>query len=85
MFEDAGETWSGVRLVGFSSAPVSTHYVDIGSYIDDGIASLREHEAYIAGLGQSDFDPDEFLRSGARRVGEQVGCDYAVNLEVFEL
>jgi LmbE family N-acetylglucosaminyl deacetylase len=85
VFDDAGEPWAGVKMVAFSSSPSSTHFVDIGSHIEDSIASLREHAAYIEGLGQADFDPDEFLRSGARRVGEQVGCDYAVALEVFEL
>jgi LmbE family N-acetylglucosaminyl deacetylase len=81
----AEEPWSGVRLVGFAGAPTSTHYVDIGTHIEQGIASLREHAAYIAGLGQADFDPDEFLRGSARALGETVGCDYAVGLEVFEL
>lgn len=85
LFADAGEPWAGVRVVGFSSSPASTHYVDIGRHVEDGIASLREHRAYIEGLGQPDFDPDAFLRSGARAVGEQVGCEYAVSFEVFEL
>jgi LmbE family N-acetylglucosaminyl deacetylase len=82
---DGGSAWSGVRLVGFSGAPVSTHYVDIGSFIEQGIASLREHAAYIDGLGQPDFDPDTFLRASARAAGESVGCEYAVPFEVFEL
>jgi hypothetical protein len=41
-----------------------THYVDVTATIDAGIASLREHRAYLDGLGQ-DFDPDEFLRDMA--------------------
>ena len=85
LFTDSGERWAGVRLVGFSSAPASTHYVDIGAHVEDGIASLREHVAYIEGLGQPDFDPDGFLRSSARATGEQVGCEYAVPFELFEL
>jgi LmbE family N-acetylglucosaminyl deacetylase len=85
LFRDAGEPWSGVRHVGFSSSPAATHYVDVGSHVEDGIASLREHTAYIEGLGQPDFDPDAFLRDGARAVGRQVGCEYAVSFEVFDL
>ncbi|MFI5047397.1 MAG: PIG-L deacetylase family protein [Acidimicrobiia bacterium] len=86
LFSEPGtEPWNGVRLVGFSSAPVSTHYVDIGDFVDTGVASLREHTAYIAGLGDPDFDPDAFLRGSARAAGAQVGCDHAVPFEVFEL
>jgi LmbE family N-acetylglucosaminyl deacetylase len=85
LFTDAGEPWGGVRIAAFSSSPQSTHYVDIGDHIEDGIASLREHEAYIAGLGQDDFDPDAFLRSSARAAGEAAGVDYAVPFELFEL
>ena len=85
VFDDAGEAWSGVKVVAFSSSPSSTHYVDIGAHIEDSIASLREHAAYIEGLGQADFDADAFLRGSARQTGDQVGCDYAIAFEVFEL
>ena len=82
---DGPAPWSGARVVAFSSSPSSTHFVDIGAHLDDGIASLRQHAAYIEGLGDPDFDPDAFLRAAARAVGEQVGCEYAVSFEVFEL
>jgi LmbE family N-acetylglucosaminyl deacetylase len=85
VFTDAGERWDGVRIAAFSSSPASTHYVDVGAHVDDGVASLREHRAYIEGLGQADFDPDAFLRSTARATGEQVGVEHAVPFEVFEL
>jgi LmbE family N-acetylglucosaminyl deacetylase len=85
VFTDAGERWDGVRTVAFSGSPSSTHYVDIGSHVEQSIASLREHAAYIDGLGQPDFDPDAFLRGSARAAGELAGCEYAVALEVFEL
>ena len=45
--------------------------------IDAGVASLREHQAYIDGLGR-DFDPDEFLRNMAGYIGLGAGCEYAV-------
>jgi LmbE family N-acetylglucosaminyl deacetylase len=80
--EEGLEAWSGVRFTAFCGSPEPTHYVDIGDYIETGIASLREHAAYIAGLGGS-FDPDSFLRGNARSAGESVGCEYAVTLEVF--
>ena len=82
---DGPTPWNGVRLVAFSNSPTTTHHVDIGAHVDAGIASLREHAAYIEGLGDADFDPDPFLRGSARAAGEQAGCEYAVPFEVFEL
>jgi LmbE family N-acetylglucosaminyl deacetylase len=79
---DGLEPWSGVRLTAFTGSPEPTHYVDIGEHIETGIASLREHAAYIEGLDGS-FDPDAFLRDNARGAGESAGCEYAVTLEVF--
>jgi LmbE family N-acetylglucosaminyl deacetylase len=83
VFTDAGEPWPGVRLVAFGGSPQPTHSVDITDHLELGIASLREHAAYIAGLGY-DFDPDAFLRGVARDAGEQVGCEYAATFEVYE-
>jgi len=51
--------------------------VDVTATIDAGIASLREHRAYIDGLGR-EFDPDEFLRNIAGYAGMGAGCEYAV-------
>jgi LmbE family N-acetylglucosaminyl deacetylase len=80
----AVQPWAGVRLVAFGGSPQPTHYVDISAHLDLGIASLREHAAYLAGLGD-DFDPDSFLRGFARAAGEEVGCEYASTFEVYEL
>lgn len=83
VFAHDGEPWAGVRRVAFGGSPRPTHYVDIGAHLERGIASLREHAAYIAGLGY-DFDPDAFLRGIARGAGEEVGCEYAATFEVYE-
>ena len=53
--------------------------MDVTASIDAGVASLREHRAYLDGLG-GDFDPDEFLRNMAGFVGLGAGCEYAVGL-----
>jgi LmbE family N-acetylglucosaminyl deacetylase len=84
IFTDAGEPWSGVRRVAMGSSPQPTHFVDVGEFVDVGIASLREHAAYIAGLGR-DFDPDAFLRGNARSAGEAAGCEYAATFQLYEL
>ncbi len=83
VFPDAGDPWSGVRRVAFGGSPTPTHYVDIGAHLEVGIASLREHAAYIAGLGY-EFDPDAFLRGIAAGAGDEVGCEYAATFEVYE-
>jgi LmbE family N-acetylglucosaminyl deacetylase len=59
-----------------------THFVDVTTTIDAGVASLREHRAYIEGLGR-EFDPDEFLRNMAGYVGMGAGCEYAVGLHRY--
>jgi LmbE family N-acetylglucosaminyl deacetylase len=84
IFGDAGEPWPGVRRVAVGGSTSPTHFVDVGATIDVGIASLREHAAYIAGLG-TEFDPDAFLRGNARAAGESVGCEYAVAFQLYEL
>jgi LmbE family N-acetylglucosaminyl deacetylase len=84
IFSDAGEPWAGVRRVALGGSPQPTHCVDLGDAIELGIASLREHAGYIAGLGY-DFDPDAFLRGTARNAGELCGCEYAAMFELYEL
>jgi LmbE family N-acetylglucosaminyl deacetylase len=84
IFTDAGEPWSGVRRVAMGGSPSPTHFVDVGDTIEVGIDSLREHAAYIAGLG-TDFDPDAFLRGNARAAGQLAGCEYAAAFQLYEL
>jgi LmbE family N-acetylglucosaminyl deacetylase len=84
VFTDAGDPWSGVRRVAVGGSPTPTHFVDVGDSIEVGIASLREHAAYLAGLGTA-FDPDAFLRSNARSAGEDTGCEYATTFQLYEL
>lgn len=84
VFPEAGPAWrgiTGVYAVGVSSP---THYVDVTDTIDLGIDSLREHRAYIEGLG-TDFDPDEFLRQIAGYGGMAAGCDMAVVMQSFQV
>lgn len=82
VFPDAGEYWEGVRGVYVAGTATPTHYLDVTSSIDRGVASLRAHRAYIDGLGR-EFDPDAFLRDSARSGGESVGCEYAVLFEEY--
>src|SRR6202167_289472 len=77
VFPDAGPPCSSIRSAYIAAAGDPTHFADVTDIIDVGIASLREHRAYIEGLGR-DFDPDEFLRNMAGYVGLGAGCEYAV-------
>jgi LmbE family N-acetylglucosaminyl deacetylase len=77
VFPEAGPRCTGLRDAYVASVGSPTHYVDVTASIDAGIASLREHRAYLDGLG-GDFDPDEFLRNMAGYVGLGAGCEYAV-------
>ena len=79
LWPDLGEPWQGTRHVYVAAASNPTHYVDVADTLELGIASLREHRAYLDGLG-GDFDPDEFLRNMAGYAGMAAGCEYAVTL-----
>jgi len=84
IFADAGEAWSGVRHVAMGGSPQPTHFVDVGDTIEVGIASLREHAAYLDGLGTG-FDPDAFLRDNARAAGAAAGCEYAATFQLYDM
>ncbi len=56
-----------------------------GRHGDDrrgGRTRLREHKAYLDGLGR-DFDPDEFLRNAAGYLGMAAGVEYAVGVRRY--
>jgi LmbE family N-acetylglucosaminyl deacetylase len=82
LFPDAGPAWRGVKVVYVAGVLEPTHFVDVTETISAGVASLREHKAYLDGLGR-DFDPDQFLRDFAGFTGLAAGCEYAVGLRRF--
>jgi LmbE family N-acetylglucosaminyl deacetylase len=82
VFADAGPACPPIAAAYVIGNSEPTHYVDVTETIEFGIASLREHRAYIEGLG-GDFDPDQFLRDMAGYVGLGAGCEYAVSMRRF--
>lgn len=82
---DPPEPWNGVRQVWAKGSPQSTHAVDVTDTFDAGVASLRAHAAYLAGLGPDFPQPAEFLESMGRMAGTRLGCPLAVPFEVFDL
>ncbi len=79
-----GQPWSGVRGVLVFGSPQATRGVDVSGTFDRGVASLRAHQAYLAGLGEA-TDPQEFLESIARQAGGRLGVRYGVGFEVIDL
>lgn len=78
--------WQGVRWVAASASPYSTHAVDVSGTVDRGVASLREHAAYLAGLGDSPMGaPEDFLPAMARESGKRFGGIPACDFELFTM
>ena len=84
VFPEAGPPWAGIRDAYVASVGNPTHFADVTATIDVGVASLREHRAYLDGLGR-DFDPDQFLKDMAGSVGLGAGCDYAVGFHRYPM
>jgi LmbE family N-acetylglucosaminyl deacetylase len=84
VFPDAGPRCDTIRDAYVAATGTPTHFVDVTGTIEAGIASLKEHRAYIEGLGR-DFDPDEFLRNMAGYLGLAAGCEYAVGLRCYPM
>jgi LmbE family N-acetylglucosaminyl deacetylase len=79
------EPWPGVRQVWAAASPDARHGVDVTGTFEEGLASLRAHEAYLAGLGPEAPDPAEMLEGFARQTGTQLGVPMAAAFEVFPL
>jgi LmbE family N-acetylglucosaminyl deacetylase len=84
VFPESGPPCQTIRDAYVAASGNPTHFVDVTATIDAGIASLREHRAYLDGLGR-DFDPDEFLRNMAGYAGMGAGCDYALGLRRYPM
>jgi LmbE family N-acetylglucosaminyl deacetylase len=84
VFPDAGPRCDTITDAYVAATGSPTHFVDVTDTIEAGIASLREHRAYIDGLGTG-FDPDEFLRNMSGYTGLAAGCEYAVGLRRYPM
>jgi LmbE family N-acetylglucosaminyl deacetylase len=84
LWPEVGEPWQEITDVYVFGSGQPTHYVDVSATIDRGVESLREHHAYIEGLGR-EFDPEEFLRNISGFGGMAAGCDFAVLVQRFSV
>jgi LmbE family N-acetylglucosaminyl deacetylase len=83
VFAESGPACPPIKYAYVAASGEPTHFADVTGTIDRGVASLREHRAYIEGLGR-DFDPDDFLRKMAGFVGLGAGCEYAVGFRRYQ-
>ncbi|WP_117215835.1 PIG-L deacetylase family protein [Allorhizocola rhizosphaerae] len=44
--------WGGVEYVAVAGSPLASHAVDVSSTLDQAVASLEAHRAYLDGLGE---------------------------------
>ena len=84
VFTGDGPPWTGIRDAYVASPGDPNYFTDVTATIDAGVASLREHRAYIEGLGR-EFDPDEFLKNMAGFTGLAAGCEYAVGFRRYPM
>lgn len=84
LLDEGLEPWSGVSMVCVAGSPSAAHGVDVTDHIDTGVASLKEHDAYIKGLGR-EFDPNSFLKDNASWAGAEMGVDYATRFEIINV
>ncbi len=85
LIDEGLEPWNQVRQIWAVASPDARHGVDATDTFSLGVDSLREHRAYLAGLGDGADDPAEFLESFARMGGSRLGVPLAVGFEVFPL
>ena len=84
LLDEGLEPWAGVRAAFVGGSPDATHGVDVTDTFDKGIASLKAHAAYLAGLGGGPMsEPEEFLESFARMTGSRLGVTFATSFEVI--
>ena len=84
LFPEVGEPWGGVRWVAVASSPRNSHAVDVGGYLDRGVASLAAHRAYLDALGGEMADPEAFLRPMAQADGARLpGATLATAFELI--
>ena len=74
--------WNEVRFVAVFGSTLPTHAVDVSEHWEQGLASLREHKAYLENLGDVGNSPFEFLTAHAREAGAAFGCQYASYAEL---
>jgi LmbE family N-acetylglucosaminyl deacetylase len=77
--------WSGVRTILFAGSPDANCGVDVTGYVEQGVAALRAHQAYFAGLGEGGMDPGEIVTYIASMGADRMGVEAAALFEACVL
>ena len=84
LVDEGLEPWSGVRFTLVAASPLADHYVDVTGHVAAAQASVREHAAYLAALGDPDgTDTAGWLAGAMAGVGAEVGVEAAVAVEML--
>lgn len=86
--QDGLTPWGGVREIWAAASPAAAHAVDTTDTFDRGVASLRAHAAYLAGLGDAGGDMADaatWLGRFAAETGSRFGTRFAAAFEVVPL
>ena len=82
LIDEGLEPWQ-VKYTVMGNSSRATHAVDITDSLDRGIASLRAHQRYLEGLGESAPDPDAMLRGFATMSADRFGGKPSVAYELL--
>ncbi len=80
VFPGDGDAWQGVEQVLVNASPAATHFVDVSDTLEQGIASLECHAAYLAHVEQ---DARAWLTSSTEAAGRRCGVPNATTFEVL--
>jgi LmbE family N-acetylglucosaminyl deacetylase len=73
-----------LRWVAVADSPLRDHAVDIAETMEAGLASLREHRAYLASLGGEEWSVEHVV-GNARAAGKLYGTRYAAAFELIPM
>jgi LmbE family N-acetylglucosaminyl deacetylase len=84
IFPELGREAHHVRQALVTGSPMATHAVDVTAHVDQAVASLAAHKAYLEGLGDHPMADPEILRMFLESAGQRLsGGGAAVAFELF--
>ena len=85
LLDEGLSPWPGVRfaaILGVGPAAAS-HGIDVTGYWEQGMDSLRQHQAYLDNLGPAAANTFQNLTNHALQSGQTFGCHYALLVELI--